>query len=89
MSSIQQGSPPAKPDVDPAGQREFMITALRATSARSRLTTNLFYTIGVSLRHRMVTGDRPVITQLSARRIGYRVDHIRAWLDGKRRSVAQ
>ena len=33
-------------------------------------------------------GDRPVITQLSARRISYRVDHIRAWLDGKRRSVA-
>jgi hypothetical protein len=34
-------------------------------------------------------GDRPIITQLSVRRIGYRVDHIRAWLDGKRRSVAQ
>ena len=33
-------------------------------------------------------GDRPVITQLSARRSSYRVDHIRAWLDGKRRSVA-
>ena len=31
-------------------------------------------------------GDRPAVTQLSARRIGYRVDHIRAWLDGKRRS---
>ena len=30
-------------------------------------------------------GDRPAVTQLSARRIGYRVDHIRAWLDGKRR----
>jgi hypothetical protein len=34
-------------------------------------------------------GDRPAVTQLSARRIGYRVDHIRHWLDGKRRSVAQ
>ena len=31
-------------------------------------------------------GDRPMVTQLSARRIGYRVDHIRVWLDGKRRS---
>jgi hypothetical protein len=31
-------------------------------------------------------GDRPAVTQLSARRIGYRVDHIRHWLDGKRRS---
>jgi hypothetical protein len=30
-------------------------------------------------------GDRPTVTQLSACRIGYRVDHIRAWLDGKRR----
>jgi hypothetical protein len=33
-------------------------------------------------------GDRPTVTQLSARRIGYRVDHIRAWLDGKQREVA-
>ena len=33
-------------------------------------------------------GDRPMVTQLSARRIGYRVDHIRAWLDGKQREVA-
>jgi hypothetical protein len=31
-------------------------------------------------------GDRPAVTQLSARRIGYRVDHIRHWLDGKCRS---
>jgi hypothetical protein len=31
-------------------------------------------------------GDKPTVTQLSARRIGYRVDHIRHWLDGKRRS---
>jgi hypothetical protein len=34
-------------------------------------------------------GDRPTVTQLSARRIGYRVDHIRHWLDGKCRSVAR
>ena len=60
MSSIHQSSPPGKPDVDPAGQREFLITALRAASARSRLTTNLFDAIGVSLRHRMVTCDEAV-----------------------------
>jgi hypothetical protein len=34
-------------------------------------------------------GDRPAVTQLSARRIGYRVDDTRAWLDGKRRSAAR
>jgi hypothetical protein len=34
-------------------------------------------------------GDRPAVTQLSARRIGYRVDHIRQWLDGKQRQVTE
>ena len=29
-------------------------------------------------------GDRPMVTQLSARRIGYRVSDIKAWLDRRR-----
>jgi len=37
-----------------------MITALRAASARSRLITNLFDTIGTSLRHKVVTCDEAV-----------------------------
>ena len=38
------------------------------------------------LEHIQYGAARSTVTQLSARRIGYRVDHIRAWLDGKRRS---
>jgi hypothetical protein len=34
-------------------------------------------------------GDRPPVTQLSERRIGYRRDHVRTWLDGKRRGTTQ
>jgi len=37
-------------------------------------------------RHPKPTSARSTVTQLSARRIGYRFDDIRAWLDGKRRS---
>jgi hypothetical protein len=50
-----------KPQVEPPpGQREFLITSLRAASARARLLTNLFDTIGSSLRHRMISCDEAV-----------------------------
>jgi hypothetical protein len=59
--SLHQGSPSDKPPQGgPAGQRTFLISALRAASARARLATNLFDTIGVSLRERMVTPDEAV-----------------------------
>ena len=60
MTSVKESSSSGKPDVGPAGQREFLITALRAASARSRLSTNLFDTIGVSLRHRMISCNEAV-----------------------------
>jgi hypothetical protein len=60
MSSLQQCLPSDKPKVGPAGQHEFLITALRAASARARLQGNVFDTIGVSLKHRMVDVDGAV-----------------------------
>jgi hypothetical protein len=59
--SIHHGSPADKPPQGgPAGQRTFLISALRAASARARLATNLFDTIGVSLRERMISCDEAV-----------------------------
>ena len=60
--SIQQASPANKPqnNLEPPGQREFLITSLRAASARARLLTNTFDTIGTSLRHRMISCDDAV-----------------------------
>ena len=46
--------------MEPPGQREFLLNALRAASARARLLANTFDTIGTSLRHRMVTCDEAV-----------------------------
>jgi hypothetical protein len=61
VTSIPSRSPSGKPDdAGPAGQREFLITALRAASARARLAANLLDTIGVSLRNRMITCDETV-----------------------------
>ena len=48
-----------------AGLHEFLITSLRAASARARLQGNLFDTIGVSLKHRMVTDDEAVAWLMS------------------------
>ena len=62
MNSLPQASPANKlqNNLEPPGQREFLITALRAASARARLLTNTFDTIGTSLRHRMITCDEAV-----------------------------
>ena len=60
MSSLPNALPANKPPMEPPGQREFLITALRAASARSRLITNVLDTIGTSLRHRMISCDEAV-----------------------------
>ena len=61
VSLVPTRSPSGKPnDSGPTGQREFLITALRAASARALLAKNLFDTIGVSLRNRLVTCDEAV-----------------------------
>jgi hypothetical protein len=62
MTSVPQASPANKHqnNLEPPGQREFLITSLRAASARARLLTNTFDTIGTSLRHRMISCDEAV-----------------------------
>jgi hypothetical protein len=59
LASDKANSAPA------AGLHEFLITSLRAASARARLQGNLFDTIGVSLKHRMVTDDEAVAWLMS------------------------
>jgi hypothetical protein len=56
MTNIQHSSAPG--NINPAGERELLIHALRTAVARSRLVTNALETIGVSLRHRAVTTDQ-------------------------------
>ncbi len=55
MNLIAESSAPGK--IDPAGERELLIHALRTAVARSRLVVNTLETIGVSLRHKQVTAE--------------------------------
>jgi hypothetical protein len=58
VTSIPNRSPADKPPQGgPDGQRTFLISALRAASARARLATNTFDTIGTALRERMISAD--------------------------------
>jgi hypothetical protein len=58
VNSIPNRSPADKPPQGgPDGQRTFLISALRAASARARLATNTFDTIGTALRERMISAD--------------------------------
>ena len=61
MTSISNRSPADKPPQGgPDGQRTFLISAIRAASARARLATNVLDTIGVSLRERVISCDEAV-----------------------------
>ena len=55
--SISQGSAP----VNAAGEREFLVHALRCATARARLVVNVLETVGVSLRHKAVTTDQAMV----------------------------
>jgi hypothetical protein len=56
--SIHEGSTPSKPVLKgSAGERELLLQALRTATARSKLVTNLFETIGVSLRHNQISSE--------------------------------
>ena len=52
-------SPAVKPHIeDTPGERDLLLTALRAASARSRLITNELDLIGVSLRHKAINCEQ-------------------------------
>jgi hypothetical protein len=53
VNSINQKSAP----VNPAAEREYLLHALRLAAARSRLATNVFDSVGVSLRHKAIDVD--------------------------------
>jgi len=55
MTDIAKALAPGKSNVDTSGERDLMLSALRAASARARLATNELDTIGVSLRQKAIT----------------------------------
>ena len=55
MTDIAKALAPGKSNMDTSGERDLMLLALRAASARARLATNELDTIGVSLRQKAIT----------------------------------
>ena len=58
MTHIAKPSPQGKSNVDSSGERDLMISALRAATARARLAANEFDTIGISLRQKLITCEQ-------------------------------
>jgi hypothetical protein len=57
MNNLAEALAPGKPsrEEDTSGERDLLLAALRAASARARLAVNELDSIGTSLRHRAVT----------------------------------
>jgi hypothetical protein len=58
MSNLAKPSPQGKSNMDSSGERDLMISALRAATARARLAANEFDTIGISLRQKLITCEQ-------------------------------
>jgi hypothetical protein len=59
MNYIQQPSPQGKPlREDTSGERDLLLSALRAATARARLAANEFDTIGISLRQKIINCEQ-------------------------------
>ena len=47
-----------KSNTDTSGERDLLMSALRAATARARLAATEFDTIGISLRQKLITCDQ-------------------------------
>jgi hypothetical protein len=56
--SVHENSTPSKLVKSNAGERELLLSALRVATARSKLATNVFDSIGVSLRQQKIDCDQ-------------------------------
>ena len=58
MTYIAQAFAPDKSKQDLSGERDLLLSDLRAAAARARLAATEFDTIGISLRQKLVTCDQ-------------------------------
>ncbi len=54
MTQVSQPSPQGKFREDTSGERDLVLSALRVAATRSRLTTNVFDTVGIALRRKQI-----------------------------------
>jgi hypothetical protein len=61
MTSIAKALAPGKSNVvDTSGERDLLLSALRAATARARLAATEFDTIGISLRQKLITCEQAI-----------------------------
>ena len=58
MTHIAKPSPQGKSNTDSSGERDVLMAALRAATARARLAAVEFDSIGISLRQKLVTCEQ-------------------------------
>ena len=58
MTSVAKALAPGKSNVDSSGERDLLLSALRAATARARLAATEFDTIGISLRQKAITCEQ-------------------------------
>jgi hypothetical protein len=57
VTSLNERTAPVNPQAE-RQEREYLLHGLRLAAARSRLATNVFDSVGVSLRHRQISADQ-------------------------------
>jgi hypothetical protein len=60
MTNVATALAPSKSKADTSGERDLLLSAIRAATARARLAANKFDTIGISLRQKLVTCEQAV-----------------------------
>jgi hypothetical protein len=58
MTNVAKALAPGKSNVDTSGERDLLLSALRAATARARLAATEFDTIGISLRQKLITCEQ-------------------------------
>lgn len=58
MTNVATALAPGKSHVDTSGERDLLLSALRAATARARLAASEFESIGISLRQKLITCEQ-------------------------------
>jgi len=58
MTNVAKALAPGKSNVDTSGERDLLLSALRAATARARLAATEFDTIGISLRQKLIACEQ-------------------------------
>jgi hypothetical protein len=58
MTNVAKALATGKSNVDTSGERDLLLSALRAATARARLAATEFDTIGISLRQKLITCEQ-------------------------------